>query len=318
MPDVVISELVLVALMDKLLRGVDEEDVGICLALLQHDDAGGDGDTEKQVVGQLDDSVDKVVAYQIASDFLLGTPAVEHAGELYDGRRAVGGEPREHVHGEGQVCLALRSQHTGGSKTLVVDKDGVGVAFPLDAIWGIGHDGVERLIIPVLRVFKRVAELDVELVEAHAMQEHVDAAEVVSCRVDLLTVERRTLLAHDLLELEQQRTRAAGGVVSLLDFLLVADGYLRQQTAHLLGCEELTAALTRIAGIHHHQKLVSVAEGIVDGLVESIAEVEVSDGIENLHQFLIALLMSCSESLPFAEFSIWLKILPSVMLRFSS
>ena len=29
-------------------------------------------------------------------------------------------------------------------------------------------------------------------------------------------------------------------------------------------------------------------------------------------------LMSCSESLPFAEFSIWLKILPSVMLRFSS
>ena len=71
MPDVVISELILVALMDKLLRGVDEEDVGIGLALLQHDDAGGNGDTEEQVVGQLNDRIDEVVLDEVAAYLLL-------------------------------------------------------------------------------------------------------------------------------------------------------------------------------------------------------------------------------------------------------
>lgn len=75
------------------------------------------------------------------------------------------------------------------------------------------------------------------------MQKHIDAAEVVGRRVDLLTVEWWAVVAHDLLELEQQRPRAAGRVVSLLDFLLVADSYLRQQAAHLLGREELAPLL---------------------------------------------------------------------------
>ena len=201
MPDVVVGKLVLVALMDKLLRGVNEEDVGIGLALLQHDDAGGNGDTEEKVVGQLDDRIDEVVLDEIAAYLLLRAATIEHTGKLDDGRRAVGGEPREHVHGEGQVGLALGSQYTGGGKALVIDEDGISVTLPLDAIRRIGHDGVERLIVPVLRVLQRVAKLNVELVEAHAMQEHVDAAEVVSRRINLLTVEWRTLLAHDLLEL---------------------------------------------------------------------------------------------------------------------
>ena len=76
MPDVVVGELVLVALMDKLPRGVDEEDVGVGLALLQHDDAGGDGDTKKQVVGQLDDGIDEVVLDEVAAYLLFGTTTV--------------------------------------------------------------------------------------------------------------------------------------------------------------------------------------------------------------------------------------------------
>ena len=76
MADVVVGELVLVALMDKLLRGVDEEDVGVSLALLQHDDAGGDGDPEEQVVGQLDDGIDEVVLDEVAAYLLFGTTTV--------------------------------------------------------------------------------------------------------------------------------------------------------------------------------------------------------------------------------------------------
>ena len=193
------------------------------------------------------------------------------------------------MHGEGQVGLALRRQHTRGGKTLVIDEDRVGVSLPPDAVRGIGDDGVEWLVIPVLRVLERVAELDVELVKPHAMQEHVDAAEVVGRGVDLLTEERRTVVAQHLLELEQQRARAAGRVVGLPDFRLVTDGNLRQQAAHLLGREKLAAALPRIAGIHRHQILVGVAKGVVDRLVEGTAEVEVGDGIENFHQLLVAL-----------------------------
>ena len=53
--DVRIGELVFVALVDKLVRGVDKERRVILLALFQNNDAGGDADPEKEVGGQLDD-----------------------------------------------------------------------------------------------------------------------------------------------------------------------------------------------------------------------------------------------------------------------
>lgn len=52
------------------------------------------------------------------------------------------------------------------------------------------------------------------------MQEHIDAAEVVSGQVDLLTVEASLdiILAQHFFHLQQQRTGAAGRVYVLTDF----------------------------------------------------------------------------------------------------
>ena len=74
------------------------------------------------------------------------------------------------MHGEGQVGLALRRQDPGRGKPLIVDEDGIRLSRPPDAVRGIGHDGVERLKVPMPGVGEGVAELNVELVEPHAVQ----------------------------------------------------------------------------------------------------------------------------------------------------
>jgi hypothetical protein len=117
------------------------------------------------------------------------------------------GQPRQDVHREGEVGLRLRREHTGRRVARVVDEQRVRVAVPLDRVRRVGHDRLERLVVPVRRVDQGVAVGDVELLEVHVVQEHVDPREVVGGQVDLLPVEALpdVLLAEHLGELQQQR-----------------------------------------------------------------------------------------------------------------
>jgi hypothetical protein len=111
-----LGELVLVARPGEERRGVDEEDRVVGLALLEHDDAGGDRRAEEEVGRQLDDGVDVVVVDEVLADLLLRTAAVEHAGELDDRGRAVDGQPRQDVHREGEVGLDFGASTPAGAK----------------------------------------------------------------------------------------------------------------------------------------------------------------------------------------------------------
>ena len=73
-----------------------------------------------------------------------------------------------------------------GAKARVIDVERIGLALPFNRIWGIRDDGIERLIVPMGGLLERVAQRDVELIEVHIVQEHVDACKVVSGQVDLL------------------------------------------------------------------------------------------------------------------------------------
>ena len=145
-------------------------------------------------------------------------------------------------------------------------------------------------------VGERVAARDVELIEADVVQEHIDAAQVVRRGVDLLPVEALAHAVHaqDLGELQQQRARAAGGVVDLVDALLVADDDVREQLRDLLWGEELAARLAGAGGVHVHQVLVRVAEEVDVALVDA-AEVEVADADDDLGKALAAQLEVSAE-----------------------
>ena len=131
--DVVLGELVAVGDLDALLGGVDKQGCVVRLGLLQHHDAGGDGGAEEQVVGQLDDTVDEVVVDEVFADLPLRSAPVHHPGEADNGVGAIGGQPAEGVHDEGQVGFALGGQHPGGRESGVVDEGGVAVPLPLDS-----------------------------------------------------------------------------------------------------------------------------------------------------------------------------------------
>ena len=190
--DIRLGQLIVVRDLDTFLCRVDEQHRVIRFRLLHHHDTGRDGGAEKEIARQLDDTVDIVVLDQVFADLLLRAAAVHDAGEAYDRRRAVRREPRERVHDERHVRLALRREYARGREARIIDQDRVIVADPFDGVRRIADDDLERLVIPVLRADEGVLVGDIELVKADIVQEHIDAAEVVGGEVDLLTVEALT------------------------------------------------------------------------------------------------------------------------------
>ena len=61
-----------------------------------------------------------------------------------------------------------------------------------------------------------------------------------------------------------------------------------EQLGDLLRRVVLAAGLAGVRGVHLHEVLVGVAEG-VDRVVREVAEVEVADGVEQLDELLVAL-----------------------------
>ena len=106
----------------------------------------------------------------------------------------------------------------------------------------------------MLRAEQSVLPDNAELIELDVMQEHIDAAEVVSGQVDLLTVEASLdiILAQHFFHLQQQRTGAAGRVIDLVDFRFADGAEAGQQLRNIGGSEILTALFTGIGGIHSH------------------------------------------------------------------
>ena len=290
----VIRQLVLVAVAGEFRRGIDEQSFVVVLGFFQHDDAGGDGGAEEQVWRQLDDCINVVVVDQVLADFLLCAAAIEYAGKFNNRRRAVHRQPAQNVHGEGEVGLALGGEHTGRRKARVVDEQRIGIAIPADRIRRIGDDGLEGFVIPVRGVGECVAVGDVELFVIYVVQEHVDPAQVEGGEVNFLPVEAlpHVVVAQYLGEFEQQRARAAGGVIHLVDLGLANHGDAGEQFGNFLRGVKLTARFARCRGVHLHQIFVGITEE-VDGIVGKVAgcaaQGQVADGFEQLHQLFVAL-----------------------------
>ena len=210
--DILRRQPVVVRHLDTLAGGVDKQRPVVRFALFQHHNAGGDARPEKQVCRKLDYTVDKVIIHKILPYLLFGATSVHDAGETDDSRRAVGGQPGQGVHDKGKVRLGLGSQHTSRGKAGVVDERGVAVPRPLDGVGRIGDDQLKGFIVPVLGRGQGVLAGDVELVKAHVMEEHIDAAKVVGGDIDLLpeVTELHPVLAQNLGRFQQQRAGAAG------------------------------------------------------------------------------------------------------------
>lgn len=212
--DVLLGELVAVGDLHALLRGIQEEGAVVRFGLFQHQDAGGNGGAEEEVVRQLNDPVDEVVVDEVLADLLLCPAPVHHPGKADDGGGAVSGQPGEAVHNKSQVRLGLWCQHPGRGEAGVVDESGVAIPLPLDRVGGIGDDDLKRLVVPVFGVGEGVPVGNVKLVIVNVVEEHVDPAEVVGGQVDLLAKETLAhhIPAQDLGSLQQQGAGPAGGV----------------------------------------------------------------------------------------------------------
>ena len=196
------------------------------------------------------------------------------------------------MHGESEVAFALGRKHAGRGKTGVVDESGIVGAYPFGGIWRVRDNGIEWLLVPVIRLEKGVAVAYIEVGIVDVVEEHVDAAEVVGGDVQLLPEEAflHIVFAENLGKLEQQRAGTAGRVIHLVDILATVAHDARKQFAHLLGSVVFTATLAGIGGIHSHEVLVGIAEDIDLVVLVVPFEVDIANIVEDFGELLIALI----------------------------
>ena len=122
------------------------------------------------------------------------------------------------------------------------------------------------------------------------MQEHIDAAEVVSGQVDLLTVEATLdiILAQHFFHLQQQGAGTAGRVIDLVDLRFADGAEAGQQLRNIGGSEILTALFTGIGGVHSHQIFVGITKQVrIDAISREQRHLRYT--VQQLHQHLVAL-----------------------------
>ena len=144
---------------------------------------------------------------------------------------------------KGKVGFGLGREHACGGKTVVVDERGVVRANPVDRIGWIRDDGIKGLVIAKLRIDEGIAQLNVKFVVIDVVQKHVHPRQVVSGVVDFLPPKPfcDDVCVKMLFGLEQERTRATGGVVDFVDLILLVHGELGDELRDVLRGEEFTA-----------------------------------------------------------------------------
>ena len=196
-----------------------------------------------------------------------------------------------HVLDEGEVRLGLGGEFSVGAETVVILMDGAGR--PVGREGRIGDDGIEAEVgVFGCGMFQGVLVPQVEALVVDAVQDHVHAGEVVGGRVHLLTVEFPHVL--DLLRHpQQQRGRAAGGVIGALELLLPGGDDPGEDGADLLRGVELARLLPRTAGELADEVFVGIAQHVGIGIAEP--EVDLVEVDEHLGDEFVFLVLGFSE-----------------------
>ncbi|CAB0686084.1 hypothetical protein FRC0061_00747 [Corynebacterium diphtheriae] len=105
--DVAGTQVVVLTLLNKALRGVDEQHVIVVALLLEHHDDCRDTGAVEDVGRQANDGVDVVGLDEIAADVGLRAATEQHAVRQDDGKDAVGLDVEQLMQQEGVVGLGL-------------------------------------------------------------------------------------------------------------------------------------------------------------------------------------------------------------------
>ena len=278
--------------------GVDHKDAlaGVGVLLVDDDDAGGDAGAVKKVGRQADDALDVALADEFAADLGLDIAAEQDAVRQDAGALAGAFERADDVQQVGVVAL-LGGRCAEGLKAIVGVVQRIEARAP--ALVGKGRigdhvvEGFERFAILELGIGQGVALHDER--RGVVVQDHVHAGKAAGGGILLLPVEgdrRLGLIGH----LQEQRTRAAGGVIDgrVGAGLGVTDAEdLRNDAADLGRGVELALALAALGGEVAHQVFVGVAQDVVavGAVLREIEGLVLEDGDqvgEPIHHLLAA------------------------------
>ena len=213
----------------KVLTGVDEQDIVIFLAFLQHQNTDGDSGGEKEIGRQADYRIDIVVLQQFFADAFFCPASEQYAVRQDDRHRTILGEKMKAVQEKREVRSGL------GRDPIIFETEilahGVGRS-PTVTEGGISYHRVEKHFfrgigfaqnIPVIE--QRVAVEYLELGILDAVKQHVHPGKVVGGDVFFLPENLPDAIRTELFAyVKQQGTGAAGEVEHLSQLFLFSGG----------------------------------------------------------------------------------------------
>ena len=121
------------------------------------------------------------------SYFLFCTSTIEYSRETYYCGCSVCCKPRKWVHNKCKVCLRFWSKNSSRSKSWIIYKFNIIITRPFNWIRWIWNYSFKWFFVPVLWWKKCVVTSNVKLIIINIMQEHVNSAKVVCCKIYFLT-----------------------------------------------------------------------------------------------------------------------------------
>ena len=265
-----IAQAVLGPLFHESSTGVDHEYAfaGMGILLVDDDDAGWNACAVEEVWRQADDPLDVPAPDEFATYIGLCVATEQHAVRQNAGTLAGTFERADYVQKVGVVALfGGRNAEMAESVMRIFKRIFYPLAPALVAEGWIGNHVIEGLEVALFRheqwIGQRVPLLD--LCCRVVMQDHVHAGKTGGSGILLLTVKRHAL-RNFVSDLQEKRSRAAGGVIDggIAGCPGVANADdLRHDSADLGGCVELPFAFAAFGGEMAHQIFIGVAENIV-------------------------------------------------------
>src|SRR5699024_9478224 len=221
--DVLFCQDIIIGFFFELLASVNEENICCRLIFSKDKDTGRDRCPKKEIIRQLNNSLNKVSVYQIFADLLLRTTTIKNPREGHNSRSAFIRQIRKAMHDKGKICLRFRCQNSCWCKTVIIDQRRVITTNPLNRIRRVGHNSIKGLIITMLSVQQRITTLDTKLVIVDIMEEHVHPSQIIGGHVNLLTVKTilNDMLCKLFFGLKEEGTRTTSRVINLVDFIFL-------------------------------------------------------------------------------------------------
>ena len=130
--DMLLFQDIVIGFFFELMTSINKENICCWLIFSKDKDTCCNRCPEKEIIRQLNNSLNKVSVYQILTNLLLRSTTIKNPREGHNSRSAFIRQIRKAMHDKGKVCLRLGCQNSRWCKTVIINQRRVIATNPFD------------------------------------------------------------------------------------------------------------------------------------------------------------------------------------------